>query len=99
MSTWPSPSALDPRTQAFPVLTPAQIARLRPGGKLRKVEPGDILFRPDDTEVPFVVLLSGGMEIVQPDLTGERAIATHGPGGVTSQITLNSRPRCPVLRP
>src|SRR5258708_34602095 len=93
MSTWPSPSALDPRTQAFPVLTPAQIARLRPGGKLRKVEPGDILFRPDDTEVPFFVLLSGGMEIVQPDLTGERAIATHGPGGFTGEITMISGQR------
>ena len=97
MSTWPSPSALDPRTQAFPVLTPAQIARLRPGGKLRKVEPGDILFRPDDTEVPFFVLLSGGMEIVQPDLTGERAIATHGPGGFTGEITMISGQRCLVL--
>src|SRR5258708_19172413 len=94
MSTCPSPSALDPRTQAFPVLTPAQIARLRPGGKLRKVEPGDILFRPDDTEVPFFVLLSGGMEIVQPDLTGERAIATHGPGGFTGEITMISGQRC-----
>src|SRR5258708_6982052 len=98
MSTWPSPSALDPRTQAFPVLTPAQIARLRPGGKLRKVEPGDILFRPDDTEVPFFVLLSGGMEIVQPDLTGERAIATHGPGGFTGEITMISGPRPLLLR-
>ena len=44
MSTWPAPSVLDPRTQAFPVLTSAQISRLRPGSKLRKVEPGEILF-------------------------------------------------------
>lgn len=96
MSSWPAPSALAPLTQAFPVLTPAQIARLRPGSKLRKVEPSEILFQPDDTEVPFFVLLSGSMEIVQPDLTGERAIATHGPGEFTGEITMISGQRCLV---
>jgi thioredoxin reductase (NADPH) len=99
MSTvpWPVPSALDPRTQAFPVLTAAQIARLRPGGKLRKVKPGEILFEPDDTGVPFFVMLSGSMEIVQPDLTGgERPIVTHGPGEFTGEITMISGQRCLV---
>jgi thioredoxin reductase (NADPH) len=96
MSSWPAPSALDARTQAFPVLTAAQIARLRPGSKLRKVEPGEILFQPDDTGVPFFVLLSGSMEIVQPDLTGERPIATHGPGEFTGEITMISGQRCLV---
>ena len=98
MSTlpWPVPSALDARTQAFPVLSTAQINRLRPGSKLRKVEPGEILFQPDDTGVPFFVLLSGGMEIVQPDLTGERPIVTHGPGQFTGEITMISGQRCLV---
>ncbi len=96
MSTWPSPSALDARTQAFPILTETQIARLRPASKLRKVKPGDILFQPDDTEVPFFVLLSGSMEIVQPDLKGERLIATHSPGGFTGEITMISGQRCLV---
>ena len=53
MSSWPSPSALAARTQAFPVLTAAQIGRLRPDSKLRKVQPREILFQPDDTEVLF----------------------------------------------
>src|SRR5258708_38625847 len=93
MSTWPSPSALDARTQAFPILTETQIARLRPASKLRKVKPGDILFQPDDTEVPFIVLLSGSMEIVQPDLKGERHIAKHSPCGHTDEIHILSRHR------
>jgi thioredoxin reductase (NADPH) len=93
---WPVPSALDARTQAFPVLTSAQIARLRSGGKLRKVEPGEILFEPDDTSVPFFVLLSGGMEIVQLDLSGERPVANHGPGQFTGEITMISGQRCLV---
>ena len=96
MSSWPAPSALDANTQAFPILTAAQINRLLPGGRLRKVEPGEILFQPDDTEVPFFVLLSGSMEIVQPDLKGERPIATHHPGGFTGEITMISGQRCLV---
>src|SRR5271170_7741563 len=96
MSTWPAPSALDARTQAFPVLTAAQIGRVRAVGKLRKVEPGEILFQPDDTGVPFFVLLSGGMEIVQPSLTGERLIVKHGEGEFTGEITMISGQRCLV---
>jgi len=96
MSTWPAPSVLDPQTQAFPVLTAAQIDRIRPGSKLRRVEPGEILFQPDDSGVPFFVLLSGSMEIVQPMLTGERLIVTHGAGEFTGEISMISGQRCLV---
>src|SRR5258708_3640498 len=98
MSSWPAPSALD-ATQAFPTLTPAQIARLRSGGKVRKVDSGEILFKPNDTDVPFFVLLSGSMEIVQPgmDGEGERPIATHSAGAFTGEITMISGQRCLVL--
>src|SRR6266446_860368 len=97
MATWPAPSALDAATQAFPTLTAAQIARLRHGGKLRKVEPGEILFRPNDTYVPFFVLLSGAMEIVQPGVDGERPITTHSAGAFTGEISMISGQRCLVL--
>ena len=62
------PSALDARTQAFPVLTASQINRIRPMGRVRKVQQGEILFQPGDTDVPFFVLLSGRIEVMQPDL-------------------------------
>jgi thioredoxin reductase (NADPH) len=99
MSSWPAPSALDAATQAFPTLTPAQIARLRPGGKLRKVEPGEILFKPGDIDVPFFVLLSGSLEIVQPGMDGaaERPIVTHHAGAFTGEITMISGQHCLVL--
>lgn len=96
MSAWPAPSALDPRTQAFPVLTEAQINRLRPLGNLRKVAFGDLLFEPGDTNIPFFVLLSGNMEIVQPDLDGERRIAGHLPGEFTGEMAMISGQRCLV---
>src|SRR6202162_2304129 len=97
MSSQPISSVLDPRTQTFPVLTAAQIDRVRHSGKLRTVKAGDILFEPGDTNVPFFVLLSGRMEIVQPDLTGERPIATHGPGQFTGEMAMISGHRCLVL--
>ena len=96
MSSWPTPSALDANTQIFPRLTEVQINRIRPEGKLRKVVPGEILFAPGDTEVPFFVLLSGSMEITQPTIGGERQIATHRPHGFTGEITMISGQRCLV---
>jgi thioredoxin reductase (NADPH) len=93
MSTWPVPSAPDSRTQAFPILTPSQIDRIRPSGRSRNVQRGEILFEPNDTDVPFFVLLSGSMEIVQPDLGGERTIAAHTRGEFTGEMTMISGQR------
>lgn len=96
MSSIPERSALDARTQAFPVLKTEQINRIRTTGQMRQVQPGDLLFEPNDTNVPFFVLLSGAMEIVQPTLEGERLIATHGPGEFTGEITMISGQHCLV---
>ena len=84
------PSALDPRTQAFPTLSDAQIDRIRPLGHCRNVRQGEVLFAPNDPAVPFFVLISGSMEIVQPTLDGERAVAKHGPGEFTGEMTMIS---------
>lgn len=94
MST--TPSTLDAHTQAFPTLTASQIDRIRPLGRSRNVEAGEILFELNDAAVPFFVLLSGNMEIVQPSLQGELPVATHGPGEFTGEITMISGQRCLV---
>jgi thioredoxin reductase (NADPH) len=90
MASPPIPSALNARTQAFPALNAAQINRVRSGSKLRQVEKGEILFDVGDTNVPFFVLLSGRMEIVQSDLHGEQFVARHGPGEFTGEMTMMS---------
>lgn len=93
MSSWPVPSALEPGTQTFPALSEAQITRIRPHAKVREVRPGDILFRPGDTNIPFFVLLSGTLEIVHPSLTGERVVTTHHAGGFTGEVNMiNGQP-------
>ena len=75
---------------AFPTLTSAQVARVRDAGRTRRVDAGEILFEPGDVNVPFFVLLSGGMEIVQPDVHGERLVATHKAGAFTGEMTMIS---------
>jgi thioredoxin reductase (NADPH) len=92
----PLASALDASTQTFPILTSAQINRIRPLGRLRSVQRGEILFEPNDTAVPFFVLLSGGMDIVQLSADGERLIVAHKPGEFTGEITMISGQRCLV---
>jgi thioredoxin reductase (NADPH) len=65
---------------------------------VRHVERGEILFKPGETDVSFFVLLSGGMEIVQPDLDGERIIVKpRMPGNFTGELTMITGQRCLVL--
>ena len=90
MSTQPPTSAFDAATQAFPVLTSPQIERLRPYGKLRQVHAGEILFQPGDTDLPFFVLLSGSLDIVQSDVGGERLIVSYTAGQFTGEISILS---------
>jgi thioredoxin reductase (NADPH) len=91
MASPPIPSALDAQTQTFPTLTPTQIDRLRSHGRVRKVAAGKILFEPGDTNIPFWVILSGSLDILQPDLKGERLIVTHeGMGHFTGELTMIS---------
>ena len=96
MSSAPLPSALNPRTQAFAILTAAQIIRVRSAGKLRQSKRDKILFDVGDTTVPLFVLISGSMEIVPPDLKGEGPVATHGPDEFTGEMTMISGRRCLV---
>ena len=44
--------SVEPGSEAFPLLTPAQIERLRPHGKLRHVEAGEVLFEPGTATFP-----------------------------------------------
>jgi thioredoxin reductase (NADPH) len=81
-------SALATHTQVFPVLTAAQINRIRPFASLRHAALGEVLFEADASDVSFFILLSGAMEVVQPDIDGERSVAQHGPGEFTGEMTM-----------
>lgn len=96
-SSVPTLSALDARTQTFPVLSSSQIERVRAAGKSRSVSSGEILFRPGDPGVSMFVLLTGAMEILQPGFLGDRLITTHSAGHFTGELSMISGQRCLVL--
>ena len=90
MATQVTPFIADMRGEAFPKLTPEQISRIRPLGKVRTVQAGEILFEPGVGGVPFFVVLSGSMEIVQPTLHGERVIVRHEAGNFSGEVSMVS---------
>ncbi len=86
--------SVEPGSEAFPLLTPAQIERLRPHGKLRHVEAGEVLFEAGDSNVPVYVVLSGGLEILQPcPNKGVRSLVKHVPGSITGEFSVISGQR------
>jgi thioredoxin reductase (NADPH) len=71
--------------QMFPQLTPAQIARLSAHGRKRTVQKGEVLAEPGDRP-PMFVVLSGGIDILQPTLSGETLIVVHTPGKFSGDV-------------
>jgi len=86
----PSINTPDWQAEAFPVLTPAQIDRVRSYGTARTVRAGEILFEAGDLGLPCFVVLSGKLDIVITRLSGEHVFATHGPGNFSGDMVLIS---------
>jgi len=66
------------RDGAFPRLDDEQLARLRRLGRVRRVEPGEVLFAAGDPISDFFVIESGTVTIVQGYGRENRVIAVHG---------------------
>ena len=89
----PSINTPDRQAEAFPVLTPAQIDRIRPYGTVRTVRGGEVLFEPGELGIPCFVVLSGKLEILMTRLSGEYVLVTFGPGGFSGEMVLISGAR------
>jgi len=91
MATLPLP-VLSPerREQLFPQLSQSQIERIAKIGNNRQVARGQLLIRQGETNVPFFVVTSGEIEIVQPGPQGEQVVANHTAGHFTGEINLLS---------
>ncbi|HXJ22880.1 MAG TPA: FAD-dependent oxidoreductase [Polyangia bacterium] len=83
----------DRRAQMFPVLSPAQIARVAAVGTRRKVRVGDVAFRVGDRNTSFFVIVEGQVEVVRPLAEGEAPVVVHGPGQFTGEINMLSERR------
>jgi thioredoxin reductase (NADPH) len=74
------------KEQTFPILTPAQIARLEPHGTKIAVRKGEILAEPGERHRKLFVVLSGSIEIVRPSMTGEEPVVVLTAGGFTGEM-------------
>src|SRR5437879_2892937 len=74
----PSPAEIESRRpQMFPVLTPAQLARIRAFGTETTCEAGALVWEQGDDHVPLLVVLDGELEIVHPEGALETRITIH----------------------
>ncbi len=89
----PSINEPDRQAEAFPVLTPAQIARIRPHAKVRSVHAGDVLFEPGKLGMSCFVVISGKLDIAMLGLSGEQVFVTYGPGQFSGEVVLISGAR------
>jgi thioredoxin reductase (NADPH) len=76
------------REELFPKLAPAHMERIGVVGRKRKVNAGEILINQGDTKMPFFVVVSGRIDIVQPSEQGEFTIVQHGPGEFTGELAM-----------
>jgi len=97
MSSSPILGAPNQETQTWPVLTDAEIDRVRPYGRVRQAELGEILYRPGEVGASCYILLSATVQIVQPSIDGERLITNHCPGTFTGEAGMIAGQRTLVL--
>ncbi|HUB05141.1 MAG TPA: FAD-dependent oxidoreductase [Solirubrobacteraceae bacterium] len=76
------------RNGAFPRLGDELRARLRAAGRVRAVEPGEVLFREGDPGYDFFLVESGAVTIVQGLGHENRIIAVHGRHRFLGEVNL-----------
>jgi thioredoxin reductase (NADPH) len=83
-----SPLSPERREQLFPKLSDAQVDRIAAAGRRRQVEKDTVLINQGDANVPFFVVVSGRLDIVQPTDQGELTIVQHLSGEFTGEMNM-----------
>lgn len=76
--------------QAFPTLTPAQIARISAHGRPRQVARGEVLVEQGQAQIPFFVITRGRVEVVRPSGGTEMLVVVHEGGHFTGEVNMLS---------
>jgi len=79
--------------QAFPTLTPAQVARVAAHGRPRRIEPGEVLVEEGAQTTRFFVVREGEVEIVKPSGASEVLVAVCKAGQFTGEANMLSGQR------
>src|SRR5205809_527772 len=86
----PSPPPPGPRPdRLYPMLTPAQVARISPHGRRRHVEQGEVLVQAGEQTARFFVIVTGRIDVVRPTGT-EEIVVSFSPGMFTGEATMLS---------
>ena len=72
----------------FPTLDAAQFARIAAHGVTRSVSSGEVLIEGGQTDVPFFVVKTAGIEVVRPSALGDLPVAVLGPGQFTGDVSM-----------
>jgi thioredoxin reductase (NADPH) len=73
-----------------PILTSAQIDRIRPLAGVRHVVAGEILYEPDDDTPPSFVVIAGGIRILALGTGEASTVTTYGPGQFSGELLMIS---------
>ena len=71
----------------FPTLTPAQLERMAAIGRIRRVEPGEVLVEAGRKNAPIFVVKTGQVEVVQPSGPTEKPVALFKSGQFTGEMS------------
>src|SRR5258706_5498169 len=84
----PPPITETHRALMFPTLTPVQVARIAAHGTVHAMAREQLLIEAGDAVVPFFVVRTGRIDIIQPSSLGDTLVVTHGPGQFTGEGNL-----------
>jgi thioredoxin reductase (NADPH) len=71
-----------------PILSQAQIDRIRPIAKPRKVSADEVLYRPNDDTPPVFVVLSGAIRILAVAAGQEQIVTTYSTGQFSGELLM-----------
>jgi CRP-like cAMP-binding protein len=90
-NTRPVPLTTDARAdQVFPTLTPPQVARISAHGRVRQVQPGEVLVEAGEQSTKFFVVTAGQLRVVRRVCESEELVAVFGPGQFTGEMNVLS---------
>lgn len=76
--------------ETLPTLTAAQIARIAPHGKVRRIESAEVLLRAGEQAEQFFVVTAGRIEIVREAAAGEQLVIDLLPGQFSGEVSTPS---------
>src|SRR3989441_4736305 len=86
----PSPPPSGKRAEhIYPILTPAQLARIAPHGRRRHVEQGEVLVQAGESAARFFIVVAGRIDVIRPSAT-EEVVVSFSPGMFTGEATMLS---------